>query len=160
MGSAPALIARDQRSKLLPRSCGRGLPVAFGLLEQMPGHDHHSGLEARPRIGHPQSIRRSRGSLRLSPEPSPDPKPRGDLRHVANATSALLEELHTRYHWASKPGGSSQPVIGSAAEPRAVGWWEFGDDSRNARQRLGVRCQRRGHHLSPLPSAELGTLQK
>jgi len=64
------------------------------------------------------------------------------------------------YHWASKPGGSSQPVSGSAAEPRAVGRREFGDDPRNARQRWGIRWQRRGHHLSPLPSAELGTLQK
>jgi hypothetical protein len=78
------------------------------------------GLEAQTQIGHPQSIRRSRGSLRFPPEPSRDPKTRGDLRRVAKTTPALLKELHTRYPLATKSSGSSYPVIeaGSLAASR------------------------------------------
>jgi len=89
------------------------------------------GLEAQTQVGHPQSIRRSRGSLRFPPEPSPDPKTRGDLRRGAKATSALLKELHTRYPLPEKPCGSSCAVsLRYAAEPRAVGRLSNNRDAR------------------------------
>ena len=69
------------------------------------------GLEAQTQIRHPQSIRRSRGSLRFPPELSRDPKPRGDLRRVAKTTPALLEELHTRYALAVESSGSGMSQI-------------------------------------------------